>query len=335
MNIPKAFISSLLRIFLGFAFIAAAILKLFSIDEFEIYIFSFNIFNFVLVGILSRFLIACELLLGVFLIFKIHYKLTWYAMLVSLVGFTLFLIYVLIYRNDANCHCFGDLVELNPIESIIKNIVMAVLLLAVKNETESSYKYKKLIAYSIILISIIIPFLAFPTDTLYHHLFVSNEINIDAALFEKAKNDSAFYNQLNEIAINENDSISFSLDKTVWNINEGKYIMAFVASSCKYCKIGIKKINMILKQNEIEKSNLKIIIWGNKEISTFIKETNTFDNDYYIIKPITAVNITLGTFPRFVFIENGSIVKVCNYRDIDNKSIDDFFMPSSTYLPKD
>ena len=39
-----------------------------------------------------------------------------------MIGFTLFLIYTAIYRNDANCHCFGSFIEINPVESIIKNI---------------------------------------------------------------------------------------------------------------------------------------------------------------------------------------------------------------------
>ena len=65
-------LNSAIRIGIGGMFVIAAILKLISVDEFEIYIYSFDIFGFVATSLLSRLLIAGELILGVFLIFKIN-----------------------------------------------------------------------------------------------------------------------------------------------------------------------------------------------------------------------------------------------------------------------
>ena len=96
-----------IRIMIGGMFIIAAILKLISIDEFEIYIYSFNVFSFLVTTFVSRLLIAGEFILGLFLILKINYKFTWRATLIMLMLFTLFLIHVAIFRNDDNCHCFG------------------------------------------------------------------------------------------------------------------------------------------------------------------------------------------------------------------------------------
>ena len=121
-------ITDILRIGIGGMFVIAAILKLMSIDEFEIYIYSFNVLSFLLTSFVSRIIIAGEFILGLFLILKINYKFTWNATMIVLILFTLFLIYVAIFRNDTNCHCFGELVELSPVESIIKNVIAMILL---------------------------------------------------------------------------------------------------------------------------------------------------------------------------------------------------------------
>ena len=57
-------IKFILRILIGGFFITTAILKLLSLDSFEIYIYSFNIFSFNLCAIIARLVIAAELLVG-------------------------------------------------------------------------------------------------------------------------------------------------------------------------------------------------------------------------------------------------------------------------------
>ena len=121
-------IKDILRIGIGGMFVIAAILKLMSIDEFEIYIYSFNVLNFLLTSFVSRIIIAGEFILGLFLILKVNYKFIRNATMTVLILFTLFLIYTAIFRNDTNCHCFGELVELSPVESIIKNVIAMILM---------------------------------------------------------------------------------------------------------------------------------------------------------------------------------------------------------------
>ena len=124
----------ILRLLIGVVFIASAVLKLFSIDQFEIYIYTFDIFNFFITSLLSRLLITFEFLLGVFLICKFFYQKTWWLTMLTMIGFTLFLIYTALFRNDANCHCFGSFIEVDPVGSIFKNIAIIVLLLFVKKQ---------------------------------------------------------------------------------------------------------------------------------------------------------------------------------------------------------
>ena len=130
----KNLVLSFIRIILGCTFLLSAALKLVSIENFELYVYSFGFFSFVLVSFLTRFLILCEFLIGIALIFRIFYKQTWWAAIAMLCGFSLFLVYAAMFRGDENCHCFGDVIELNPIPSILKNILLTGLLLFVKQQ---------------------------------------------------------------------------------------------------------------------------------------------------------------------------------------------------------
>ena len=91
-----------IRLLLGVFFIGTAVLKLLSIDNFEIYIYSFGIVNYVKVTFLSRLLIFFELLIGISLILKIYFKQIWRLTMLMMASFTLFLIYAAIFRNDSN-----------------------------------------------------------------------------------------------------------------------------------------------------------------------------------------------------------------------------------------
>ena len=139
-------VKNIIRIGIGSVFIIASILKLITIDEFEIYIYSFNIFSFFITTILSRLLIVGEIVLGIFLIFKIYYRFTWKATLTIQILFTIFLIYTALFRDDGNCHCFGDLVQLSPMQSIIKNLVIigALFLLKLRPSELQNFRTKKI-----------------------------------------------------------------------------------------------------------------------------------------------------------------------------------------------
>ena len=129
----------IVRVGIGLFFIVSAILKLLSIENFEIYIYSFNLLSFPLSGLAARCVIACELLAGVLLIIKVKYKWAWWLTLLMLVGFSFLLVYVILFRDDSNCHCMGDLVQMRPSLSLVKNLVTIALLLFVRKEEDYQF----------------------------------------------------------------------------------------------------------------------------------------------------------------------------------------------------
>ena len=331
-------IKDTLRIGIGGMFVIAAILKLMSIDEFEIYIYSFNVLNFLLTSFVSRIIIAGEFILGLFLILKINYKFTWNATMIVLILFTLFLIYTAIFRNDTNCHCFGQLVELSPVESIIKNVIAMILLSIDKwtnlkppsskfNAQSSKFKVQssklkvqsskfkvqssKLKVQRSLLIAIstlLIVFVVSPPDVIYNKIY-SEEKEISSYVLQESFDDIVKINF-------ENDTIV--LDSTaVLETRERNLMIAIVSSGCKYCHLGVKKLSMIMKRKGTDTENVNVFIWGSDDgILNFIKETDTEDLSYWKINPRQAIEITYGRFPVFIWLEDGEIVDIGDFRNI-------------------
>lgn len=303
-NISAAIVVKfILRILIGAFFITTAILKLLSLDSFEIYIYSFNIFSFNLCAIIARLVIAAELLVGAFLIAKILYKPTWWLTLLMLVGFTFFLVYVAIFRQDSNCHCMGDLVELNPAYSIIKNLITIVLLFFIRKEEDYQFKGKKAVGIVLAVLALGVPFILFPTDATYN-LFKRSDNNVNEKSFEQFIQ----------------DSVAQSL-----NIQEGNYVLGYLASGCKYCKLSAKKINTMVENNQLDTNKVVFIIWGGDEsIQKFKEETDATHFRYAKISPIEAIQLVSGQFPTYVLVKDGKPVEAMDIRGLNDNKIRSF-----------
>ncbi|MBO4488975.1 MAG: DoxX family protein [Bacteroidales bacterium] len=292
-----------LRILLGAFFIATAIMKLLSLDHFELYIFSFQIFNFVLSAIIARLVIAAEMILGFFLIFKILYKPTWWATMLMMGGFTLLLVYVAIFRNDSSCHCMGDLVELNPAWSIVKNLVTIVLLLLIRRETPARFRGWKLVGILGVCAAFVATFVCFPLDGIYN-------------LFKKDKN-----------PYNEEAFHAFMQDSLMraQELDTGNYIIGVVASGCKYCKISAEKLQAISERNRLDDSRILLTIWGKEEsLAEFEEITGDSEFRYVTISPIQAVQLVNGRFPTYLFVHNGQVVQTADLRQLTERGVVDF-----------
>lgn len=286
----------ILRILIGGLFITTAVMKLISIDEFEAYIYSFNIFSFLLSTVVARLVIMAELLLGICLMSKMLYKYAWRLTMLMLVGFTLLLIYIAIFRNDSNCHCFGEIVELDPVHSIVKNVVTMLLMIFIRKEEDYQFKGKKWALAAACLVSFVIPFCVFPMDAVYNK-FVSPVGKVNDKVFTDIQADSMM------------------LD---FDIQEGNYVVAVFASGCKYCKMSAKKMSLMMEQHELDSTRFQILIWGDStHIQNFMEETNCTPYRWYHINPYVAIDMVYGNFPTFILTHDGQVMEGLDYRGLD------------------
>lgn len=297
-------LTTIIRLLLGVFFIGTAVLKLLSIDNFEIYIYSFGLFSYTWTTFFSRLLIFIELVIGISLVLKICFKQIWWLTLLMMVSFTLFLVYTALFRNDSNCHCFGSLVELNPIQSIFKNIIVIVLLLIIKNEQSHDYKpaLRKWLVALTLVVSFVISFVLLPMDVVYNRIYSDNE----------EVNEAAFYEILNDSAFVE--------------LQEGRYLINYALAGCKYCKIGAEKLTLMADRHSIPHDKIKFVVGGSNEaIARFIETTGTSDYEHWKIPAPEFMAITFGKFPLYIFIEDGKVVKAGDFRILDDDIMKSFF----------
>ncbi len=290
------YIALLSKVLVGLTFIASALLKCNSIDEFELYIFSLNLFSLNLSALVARLVIGAEIVMGVGYMANIYHKQLYYTLLAALVGFTLFLTYLLVVGNEDNCHCFGDLVDMSPLESIAKNVVIIALLYLSRNtprwdslvgqfcDTSLFERNKRYLLFAICLL-VAIPFVRYP----HHSMFfgrgtsvkgVNREINVE------------LFNSFLEL----NPQLKWG---------EECKILAFYGTHCKHCKLSAKMLAQIVKRNDLPLDAIHLLFWGNDEgVETFLSEANAESLDYSLIHPKVLLEITNGEIPTLLLYDD-------------------------------
>jgi hypothetical protein len=319
-NIYRQIIILIVSIF----FISSGILKLINIDDFEIYIYSFGILNFGTISLLSRLLISIEIILGLLILLNIHYKKAWILMLFSMIAFSLFLVYIEFFRDDSNCFCMGSLVELNPISSLFKNLIIILLLAFINKPASYSFRKKRVLTILIFTIPTICAFTIVPPyPALSKVLRNENIVNSDA--FETF----IFNNNQSNLIIkntdyqNKNNEIGLEKDTSAIIFNENEsYLIGFIHPGCHFCILAVEKLELIFEHHKLDKNKTTLFVWGDdNQISNFIEKTQAYDFNYRIIDPLTSINITYGIFPTFLLYKENKILREFNYTSLNEKEI--------------
>ncbi|MDR2008865.1 MAG: hypothetical protein LBQ22_00075 [Bacteroidales bacterium] len=297
----KIFIT-IIRILLGFVFLCSACFKLISADEFELYIYSHNILSLNLSIVAARLVIGFEFFIGLMLIINIYSKQIWYISVITLFIFTIYLAIVAISGNTDNCHCFGEILRMTPLESIIKNIILLALFLPLRKESGYNFKYKIPVTVIVFLIGFSIPMIVSPPDFLfsekYAEMAVVNEDGFETIIF------------------NNED---FPIDLT-----KGKRVVCFYSPSCRFCRLSEKKTSSMIVRNDLAVDSFVNIFWGNPEELDQFYSDNSISYQQTFIPMMDFFKITEGKMPLILLVEDGKIVEKFGYRGIDEKIIVSF-----------
>ena len=155
-------LSKTLQLLLAITFLFSAYTKAVGPGFFEITLMDQGIApNRFIAAYLARFFIGLEFALGFLMLLPFYVKQLMQFTFFLLGGFTLHLIYLWSIGDTDNCGCFGEMISMTPEQSIIKNIIMLAIALAVFKTAETK-KIKKTIpvvfsAVTIISMWIILP----------------------------------------------------------------------------------------------------------------------------------------------------------------------------------
>ena len=295
---------SALKVLLGLVFIVSAILKVVDMDQFEIYIYSYHFFSLNFSFLVARAAIIMELVLGVGSISHTLHKLYWWGSMAMLTGYTLLLIYALYVGRTDSCHCFGDFLQLDPKQSLIKNGVLMVLFMPVFKMESWKTPFRWLILILAVMASTIGVFVASPPDN-----YTSNynpEHNLQTELFYEMLDDSPL------------DSM---------NLREGKQVVCFFSTGCDYCQMAARKLSLMQQFYGFPDESITYLFIGNEEgLAKFYKQTESVHYRDVLYPDVGRLLKTVdGNLPTIVFLKDGEVVREYGFRNMNEEEVKSFF----------
>ena len=206
-------------------------------------------------------------------------------------------------RTDS-CHCFGDFLQLDPKQSLIKNGVLMLLFLLIYRMESWKTPFRWLILCLIIMASTIGVFVASPPDNLTSNS--DPEQNLHTELFNEMLDDAPL------------DAL---------NLREGKQVICFFSTSCEVCQMAAHKLSLMQQFYGFPKENITYLFMGNEEgIAGFYDQSESaqYRDVLYpdVARLLKAVN---GNLPVIVFLEDGEVVHEYGFRNMQEAEIRAFF----------
>ena len=280
---------------LGILFLCSATAKLVGIDAFELYLFGLGIFPLGTSYLLSRLVIAAEYTLGILLIANFYPRLAFWGTLLMLVGFTAFLAVLTATGNRDNCNCFGEWVNLNPVQSIWKNLGMLALLLLSAGIPAFQVKHKPLWLTLACVVPLATVLIVSPPDNWRYDSYARHEL-------------------VNEQALQE------ALEAGILpaSVAEGDRVVCFYSLKCHYCKMSARKMTTLRERGEFSQAPV-IAVFGrgdNPDPAPFLEETGFRPDEVHFIEPSDFLRITNGSYPVILVMHDGVPVEKYNYRNL-------------------
>lgn len=279
-------------------------MKLYPVEFFENDLLLHGLSTEPIVPYQSRILIAAEMYLGLGLILGVFLKWTIRLSLIMLLGYTAWLA-VLISKegNIGNCGCFGDIIQMTPLQAIIKNIgLIAFLIPLLKWPPVAQFKFQRAGAISIFLVSVSLPFILSPifytTPTVYNA-----EGRPQLKIFD------------------------LGADSTqIAPYGEGKKIIAFFLSGCEHCRLAGARMEAIKKSNSSLPFYAVIQSTNNDSMEEFLVKSN-ISFPYITTPDLTAmVKVAGSDYPIILYLNEGYIEKSLTMYDLNKSDMEQWLL---------
>ncbi|HLP14158.1 MAG TPA: MauE/DoxX family redox-associated membrane protein [Flavobacteriales bacterium] len=220
------FVAVLFNVIVGSVFILSAWLKTNPIDYFETKISFFGIEG-VMGAVVARLIIAGELLIGLFLITqftigKLVYKTTIAVLSIFII---INLIDLIRFGNDTDCGCMGLTVQVSPLMSIAKNILLIGM-------TIFSMRFGTITWKLPVFATIAIALTPFSSVFMYKPVYVYENVKMPK---KGTRPDFTI--------MDVHPGFKGKTYKSNAELSKGKKIVAFLSLTCPHCKMAAYKLN--------------------------------------------------------------------------------------------
>ena len=222
----------IIRVLLGALFVVSAVAKLFAIDDFELYVFSYGFFSLNFTYVVVRFCIAAELALGLLTILGWWRRVVRLLDLGMLLFFSLFLCYASLAGHNESCQCFGRLADLNPVQSLLKNalLIMVALFAFGQEKTVQHCRLRVWLTALIVVSALAAPFVFSVPDS---WMFGPEDAHYNKELLQETVEER--------------------------NLEDDRYVVSFVTPGCPYCRMSRQKIDSIVSRNGLDSTRIVYI----------------------------------------------------------------------------
>jgi hypothetical protein len=284
----KNVITLSLKVFIGLVFLLSAYSKLIAPGIVEIILVDHGIVSSrEIAAVIVHLLVGFELALG--LLFFQPYsikKIVIPASFLFLIGFTVYLVYTGFILNDKqNCGCFGEMIKMPPVESIIKNIVLMGLLFVLYKFVEEKKNY--LVPVISLVLAVAFVFVAMPI---------------------KSQKDFKFAKYT-----------SFEGKGRV-DLSNGNKLVAILNLECDHCQNLVKELSALEKTaTNFPETYALLFSEGNVSLDSFRKMTG-FDFPYKMIGATEFFDLIGQSPPRIYWLQDGKLKEIWDKDFVENIS---------------
>ncbi len=295
----------------GLIFMVSAILKGLDLTAFAVQLSYYGIVRDpTLVKVLALSIVVLEVMLGLALILRIALrKCTLPATIGLLLAFTVLLAWTAVTKDIENCGCFGKYIQMSPLQSILKNLILISITGFVwwcKHKTawamESDHSYVRT-RYSILFVGtlgILTLALISPAADKEVSTLPLSSLGVDSTM-EKTRTSQSPFAKYN---ITWQDKIR--------HLSKGTYLIALLSDSCTHCADempGLKRF-----ADHLQAPTVVALMLGEEDSMADFNHQHQPNFPMQLIPPLEFFNL-LGDAdapPRFVLIQNGEIIQYWN-----------------------
>lgn len=356
-----AVIGHVQKMALGLFFVLSALSKYVGIDSFEVYVYSLHLLPLMLSQVAARLVIVAELWLALMLVTGYRHKLTMLCTTLALLAFTILLAGLAISGRMDNCHCMGELMPFDPIHSIQKNAVLLLITLFAWRWGSDDWRPRWWLAVPLVALTVemivqcgywgVLYVTRFMRDYVYVWMAVLVVVTLIAslqpqvpvlnkkwvtALLALAPLVTIFILSAPDSWLPEQKDLTYDgkvlkrqmnggpLDDV--HLKTGRKVLCLYSSSCHYCQMASQKIGTMQQRLKLADSSFVTVFPEAREDgvvhSDLFYAASHAPRYYEMSLPAdTFLYITYGRFPVVLFLEDGTVVRQADYRDISEKDM--------------
>ncbi|MBQ0015652.1 MAG: DoxX family protein [Bacteroidales bacterium] len=295
--------SLIVRLLVGCLFVVSAIAKLWGIDSFEVYLYSFAFFPLSISLVAARVVIVAELLLGITFLIGAWQTVTSVVASLLLLVFNVFLCYALIIQRHDSCQCVGQIVSISPTWSLIKNSVLLLFTLFLTRHPHHSIRPR-------------------------WWIWLPVSVGVTATIFILSVPDCWMFGSSHE-AYNATELKQLSEPNQPLHhadIYHGSKVVVFASERCPYCRMALQKLQAIATRHHLDQQQFVVILPQPKQpLPPSTKpQIPMLQGIRYHIPSDTFNHITYGRRPIILLMHDGHTEHSYHYRNIDEKQIAQF-----------